>query len=86
MSLCSVFSGVNTGRALVVQSAMPRSLYRPGFDVVSSMLLGLPGGDLWHHLPPLVPAKRNYLLTFQVGSGLNSKLKYIISIWHYIKH
>uniref|UniRef100_A0A6A7FTA7 glucuronosyl-galactosyl-proteoglycan 4-alpha-N-acetylglucosaminyltransferase n=3 Tax=Hirondellea gigas TaxID=1518452 RepID=A0A6A7FTA7_9CRUS len=60
-----VFSGVNTGRAMVVQAQMPRSQYRHGFDLVSSVLLGLPGGDLWRNLPPLVPAKRTYLLSFQ---------------------
>ena len=65
----SVFASVNTGRALVVQSQVSRVQHRPGFDVVSSVLQGLPGGDLWHSLPPLVPAKRSYILSFQVRLG-----------------
>lgn len=61
----NIFEGINTGRALIVQSHFSSQLYRPGFDIVSPPLLGLPGGDLWHNLPPVVPAKRRYLLTFQ---------------------
>ena len=51
---------------MVVQSTMLRAQYRPGFDIVSSPLLGLPGGDLWRDLPPMVPAKRHYLMSYQV--------------------
>ncbi|XP_063588185.1 exostosin-3-like [Penaeus indicus] len=61
----NVFDGVNTGRALTVQAHFYSHLYRPGFDIVAPPLLGLPGGDLWHNLPPMVPAKRRYLLSFQ---------------------
>ncbi|KAF2347058.1 Exostosin-like [Trinorchestia longiramus] len=64
-----VLRGVNSGRAMVVQSHVRRDHHRPGFDVVASPLLGLPGGDLWRGLPPLVPAKRHYLLSFQRTTG-----------------
>ncbi|XP_071535730.1 exostosin-3 [Panulirus ornatus] len=61
----NIFEGVNTGRAITVQSHFYAHLYRPGFDLVTPPLLGLPGGDLWQNLPPIVPAKRRYLISFQ---------------------
>lgn len=53
------------GRAILVQSSFTYSLYRPGFDLIVSPVLGPPGGDVWQECPPMVPARRKYLLTFQ---------------------
>ena len=61
----NMFEGINTGRAIIVQSHFDARAFRPGFDLVTPPLLGLPGGDLWKNLPPIVPAKRKYLLSFQ---------------------
>ncbi|XP_045106982.1 exostosin-3-like [Portunus trituberculatus] len=61
----NMFQSVNTGRAIIVQSHFDATVFRPGFDLVTPPLLGLPGGDLWKNLPPIVPAKRKYLLSFQ---------------------
>ncbi|XP_076059880.1 exostosin like glycosyltransferase 3 isoform X2 [Oratosquilla oratoria] len=60
-----IFTGVNTGHALIVQSHFSFAQYRPNFDFIAPPLLGLPGGDVWHNLPPIIPAKRKYLLSFQ---------------------
>ena len=60
-----IFEGINTGKSMIVQSHFTFSQFRPNFDLVSPPLLGFPGGDLWHNLPPIVPAKRKYLLSFQ---------------------
>ncbi|XP_072393657.1 exostosin-3 [Diabrotica undecimpunctata] len=60
-----VFSGVDTGRAILVQSTFTYDLYRPGFDLIISPVLGPPGGDVWQECNPMLPARRDYLLTFQ---------------------
>ncbi|KAB7507082.1 Exostosin-3 [Armadillidium nasatum] len=60
-----IFDTVNTGRALIVQAHFFMFQYRSKFDILAPPLLGLPGGDLWHNLPPMVPAKRKFLLSFQ---------------------
>lgn len=60
-----VFGGINTGRAIIVQSSFDSRVFRPGFDLLVPPILGAPGGDVWHQCGPLVPARRNYLLSFQ---------------------
>ncbi|KAK3865691.1 hypothetical protein Pcinc_028719 [Petrolisthes cinctipes] len=61
----NIFEGLDTGRAMIVQSHFNSHSFRPGFDLVAPPLLGLPGGDLWKDLPPIVPAKRKYLMSYQ---------------------
>lgn len=60
-----IFDGLNTGRAVVVQSSFTELQYRNGFDVVVPPLLGASHGEVWSQLPPQVPAKRAHLLSFQ---------------------
>ena len=60
-----VFDGVDTGRAILVQSSFTDSQYREGFDLVIPPSLGLSHGDTWDELPPIVPASRRHLLSFQ---------------------
>lgn len=60
-----VFGGINTGRAIIVQSSFDARLFRPGFDLLVPPILGAPGGDVWQECGPMVPARRTYLLTFQ---------------------
>ena len=56
---------MNTDRAMVVQSSFDASQFRPGFDIVAPMLLGKEASYDWKETPPLIPAKRKYLLSFQ---------------------
>lgn len=60
-----MFSDIDTGRAILVQSTFSYDLYRPGFDLIISPVLGPPGGDVWQECSPMLPARRHYLLTFQ---------------------
>lgn len=60
-----IFSTVDTGRAIIVQSTFSRTTYRPGFDLIVSPVLGPPGGDVWHECINMLPARRKYLLSFQ---------------------
>ncbi|XP_044266685.1 exostosin-3 [Tribolium madens] len=60
-----VFSSVDTGKAILVQSTFSSRVYRPGFDLIVSPVLGPPGGDVWQECPQMLPARRKYLLTFQ---------------------
>lgn len=48
-----------------MQSTFTYSLYRPGFDLIISPVLGPPGGDVWQECAPMLPARRKYLLSFQ---------------------
>lgn len=68
-----VFQGVNTGRAIVVQSSFFDNHYRSGFDVVAPVLWGDSHGQVWEGLPPQVPARRMYLFSFQ-GDYKNSQM------------
>lgn len=65
------------GRAMIISETAFKDSYRPKFDlVVSHWKKALPSGDIWQHLPPVVPAKRKYLATY-LGKGtlqLNSIL------------
>lgn len=60
-----IFDGVDTGRAVLVQSSFTSRNFRCGFDIVSPPALGVAKGEVWHGLPPLSPLRRKYLLTFQ---------------------
>ncbi|KAG5883053.1 hypothetical protein JTB14_010441 [Gonioctena quinquepunctata] len=60
-----VFSSIDTGRAILVQSTFTQDLYRTGFDLIISPVLGPPGGDVWQECAPMLPSRRNYLLSFQ---------------------
>ncbi|XP_006821057.1 exostosin-like 3 [Saccoglossus kowalevskii] len=63
---------INTGRAIIVQSGFRVSEFRHGFDILVPLLLGPKYHFSWTAIPPLVPAKRRYLATFQgelVASG-----------------
>lgn len=53
------------GRAILVQSTFTYSLFRPGFDLIVSPVLGPPGGDVWQECVSMLPARRKYLLSFQ---------------------
>lgn len=61
----NVFEKVNTGRAMLVQSIFTEQQYRYGFDIVVPPILGKPGGDVWQECSPMLPARRNYLMSFQ---------------------
>lgn len=61
----NVFANVNTGRAMLVQSTFTERQYRHGFDVIVPPILGKPGGDVWQECSSMLPARRNYLLSFQ---------------------
>lgn len=61
----NVFATLNTGRAMLVQSTFNELQYRHGFDVIVPPILGSPGGDVWQECPPMIPARRKYLLSFQ---------------------
>lgn len=61
----NVFSGVSTGRAMLVQSIYLHQQFRDGFDLIVPPMLGPPGGEVWQECAPMVPARRKYLLSFQ---------------------
>ncbi|XP_038051688.1 exostosin-like 3 [Patiria miniata] len=65
VSATNVLYGMNTDRAILVQSNFDAAQFRPGFDIVAPMLLGKEASFDWKETPPLVPAKRKYLLSFQ---------------------
>ena len=61
----NIFHNVDTGRAILVQSTFHRNQFRENFDLIVPPILGPPGGDIWQDCPPMVPARRKYLLSFQ---------------------
>ncbi|XP_074656159.1 exostosin-like 3 [Tubulanus polymorphus] len=62
-SLGDVFSGVNTGRAIVAQSAFTVRSFRADFDLVVPPLSGRRAGR--ETLPYMLPVRRKYLMSFQ---------------------
>lgn len=56
---------VSTGRAMVAQSTFYAAQFRPGFDLVLSPLVHAMAEPNFLELPPQVPVKRKYLLSFQ---------------------
>lgn len=72
-----VFRNVDTGRAMLVQSTFGADQFRRGFDIVVPPILGPPGGDIWQDCLPIVPARRQFLLSFQgelASRGFDSEL------------
>ncbi|XP_049801082.1 exostosin-3-like isoform X1 [Schistocerca nitens] len=59
------FRGVDTGRAIIVQSTFLRSRFRQSFDVIAPPVLGPPGGPVWQDCPQMAPARRKFLISFQ---------------------
>lgn len=49
----------------MVQSTFTHNVFRPGFDLIVSPVLGPPGGDVWQECAPMLPGRRKYLLSFQ---------------------
>ena len=60
-----MFDGVDTGRAIIAQSAFTDQTHRGGFNVIIPPSLGISHGSIWQQLPPIVPARRQHLLSFQ---------------------
>lgn len=61
----NIFSDVDTGRAVIVQSTFYRNQFRDSFDLIVPPILGPPGGDIWQECAQMLPARRKYLLSFQ---------------------
>ena len=61
----NIFSNLDTGRAIVVQSTFYRNQFRDDFDLIVPPILGPPGGDVWQECAQMLPARRKYLLSFQ---------------------
>jgi len=61
----NIFSNVDTGRAMIVQSTFYRNQFRDRFDLIVPPILGPPGGDVWQECAQMLPARRKYLLSFQ---------------------
>ncbi|XP_041360950.1 exostosin-like 3 [Gigantopelta aegis] len=59
-----IFGGVNTGRAILVQSPFVDSIFRKNFDIVIPPSLGMAHGEVWQELSPISPVRRKYLLSF----------------------
>ncbi|CAG9772017.1 unnamed protein product [Ceutorhynchus assimilis] len=60
-----IFSDIDTGRAILVQSTFYHDYFRPNFDLIVSPVLGPPGGDVWQECAYMLPSRRKYLLSFQ---------------------
>lgn len=58
------FGGINTGRAIIVQSPFVKTIFRPGFDIVIPPSIGKLSGDVWDELPPISPIRRKYFVSF----------------------
>ncbi|XP_050306547.1 exostosin-3 [Anthonomus grandis grandis] len=69
-----VFSEVDTGRAILVQSTFYYEYFRPNFDLIISPVLGPPGGDVWQECAYMLPARRMYLLSFQGEMKFNKNV------------
>ena len=63
----SVLKGVDTGRAIIVQTAFGSHVpYRTNFDIVIPPLASLiTSGAAWENSAPQLPAARKYLLSFE---------------------
>jgi alpha-1,4-N-acetylglucosaminyltransferase EXTL3 len=59
-----LYNGVNTGRAIIVQSSFVESIYRLNYDIITPPSLGNSDGPVWSELPPLNPIRRQYVLSF----------------------
>lgn len=63
-----------------MQSTFSYNLFRPGFDLIVSPVLGPPGGDVWPECSSMLPARRKYFLSFQ-GEIKSSKKPHLTN--HY---
>lgn len=72
----NVFQGVDTGRAILIQSSYSMGQFRKNFDIVVPPILGPPGGDVWQECAFMLPARRKYLLSFQGEIGLTNDRNY----------
>jgi len=55
----------NFGRAMVLSETGMKNGFRQDFDlIVNHWGKAIPSGEIWSHLPPIVPAKRKYLATY----------------------
>lgn len=60
-----IFRGVNTGRAMLAQSAFTDTVFRHKFDILITPNLGPRKGDnVWKELPMLSPLRKKYLLHY----------------------
>lgn len=60
-----IFQGVNTGRAMLVQSAFTSTGFRHKFDVLIPPNLGpVKPDNVWQELPMMSPLRRKYLLSY----------------------
>ncbi|KAL1140802.1 hypothetical protein AAG570_000730 [Ranatra chinensis] len=59
----SLVPSADTSRAIIAQTSHPQ--FRPGFDIVLSVAMGPPGGDVWAEAASMLPARRRYLVSFQ---------------------
>ncbi|KAF6206035.1 hypothetical protein GE061_017260 [Apolygus lucorum] len=59
----SLVPSVDTGRAIIAQFAHKN--FRSGFDLVVGSARGPPGGDVWTESTFQLPARRQYLFSFQ---------------------
>lgn len=64
-NVTDMFSGVNTGRAILVQSHFSAMQFREGFDIISPPVIGPVKGEVWEKLLPHCPIRRTYLLSYQ---------------------
>ena len=60
-----MFDGVDTGRAIVAQSTFTERTHRGGYNVIIPPSLGISHGSVWQQLMPLVPARRQHLVSFE---------------------
>ena len=60
-----MFDGVDNGRAIVAQSAFTELTHRGGYNVIIPPSLGISHGSVWQQLMPLVPARRQHLVSFE---------------------
>ncbi|KAJ8322306.1 hypothetical protein KUTeg_000777 [Tegillarca granosa] len=59
-----IFSGVNTGRAMIAQSSFIETQFRDSFDIVIPPSFRQEVNDIWEDLPPLSPIRRKYFVSF----------------------
>jgi hypothetical protein len=68
-------------RSLIASENAIVTSYRNHFDlVVPNWEKAVPSGEIWSHLPPIVPAKRKYLATYL---GSLSYALFVLYIWLY---
>ncbi|XP_072038914.1 LOW QUALITY PROTEIN: exostosin-like 3 [Amphiura filiformis] len=70
---------INTGRAMIVQTGFSESQFRPGFDIISPMLLGKESGFIVKQVPLQIPARRQYFISFQgvIGHSSGKTIDYV---------